>query len=139
MQTGPVLDLTGEHTSNEYAQMRTKMAARRTMMEADRTLMAWVRIGLSMISFGFTIFKILEGLQTSGVPAAAGFTPRTIGLYLTGIGTASIIMGTAEFVTRFREARQVADISLLRPSLVIAVFIALTGAILFAAIVFYAA
>ena len=36
------------------------MARMRTLMAADRTLMAWVRTALSMISFGFTIFKFFR-------------------------------------------------------------------------------
>jgi len=34
-----------------------------TLMAADRTLMAWTRTSLSMLSFGFTIFKILQAFQ----------------------------------------------------------------------------
>ena len=53
-------------SSNEMAQQRTTLAASRTLMAADRSLMAWVRTGLSMISFGFTIYKILQGFQEAG-------------------------------------------------------------------------
>jgi len=35
----------------------------RTILAADRTLLAWVRSGLSLIGFGFTIFKALEYLR----------------------------------------------------------------------------
>jgi uncharacterized membrane protein YidH (DUF202 family) len=40
------------------------------MMAAARSLMmAWVGTGLSMISLGFTIYRLLEGLQASYFPA----------------------------------------------------------------------
>ena len=37
-----------------------QMAMERTMMAAERTLLAWVRTAMSFISFGFTMYKILE-------------------------------------------------------------------------------
>jgi len=39
------------------------LALDRTRLAAERTLMAWVRTALSMISFGFTIYKFLQVLQ----------------------------------------------------------------------------
>jgi len=36
------------------------LATERTRMAADRTLMGWIRTALSMIGFGFTIYKFLE-------------------------------------------------------------------------------
>ena len=52
-------------TSNELAlerttlaDDRTDLAVERTLMALDRTLMAWVRTATSLISFGFTIYKL---------------------------------------------------------------------------------
>ena len=42
------------------------MARERTILAADRTLMAWIRTTLSMISFGFTIYKFLQAMFESG-------------------------------------------------------------------------
>jgi putative membrane protein len=44
-------------SANDLAAERTDLAVDRTVMAAGRTLMAWVRTALSMISFGFTIYK----------------------------------------------------------------------------------
>ena len=49
--------------SDESSENRTDLAVVQNLMAADRTLMAWVRTALSMISFGFTIYKVIEGLQ----------------------------------------------------------------------------
>ena len=70
-------------TSNELAQERTDLALERTLMAADRSLMAWVRTSLSMISFGFTIYKLLESLQQSGGHVIRDHSPR----YQPGIAT----------------------------------------------------
>jgi uncharacterized membrane protein YidH (DUF202 family) len=61
-------------TANELSQERTALATDRTLMAADRSLMAWIRTALSMISFGFTIYKLLQGFAarapSSPTPAA---------------------------------------------------------------------
>ncbi|PYY11310.1 MAG: hypothetical protein DMG61_19450, partial [Acidobacteria bacterium] len=43
----------------------TDLAFERTRMAAERTLIAWIRTALSMISFGFTIYKFLQAMQGS--------------------------------------------------------------------------
>jgi putative membrane protein len=44
----------------------TDLAFERSRLASERTLMAWIRTSLSMISFGFTIFKFFEYLGESG-------------------------------------------------------------------------
>jgi uncharacterized membrane protein YidH (DUF202 family) len=69
------------------------LALDRTRMAAKRTLMAWVRTALSMISFGFTIYKFLQVLQEqSTLPVMRPQTPRDVGLTLTGIGTFAVMI-----------------------------------------------
>lgn len=38
----------------------TKLAVDRTRLAYERTLMAWVRTAISLISFGFTIYKFFQ-------------------------------------------------------------------------------
>ena len=129
MQTEPV-----KAASNELAMVRTHLAASRTRMAADRSLMAWIRTALSMISFGFTIYKLLEGFQESGQLLPDSNTPRTVGLFLTGLGTASMLMGTIEYWQRLTQLRKHGDFRRWTPPLVIAVIMSLTGALLFVSI-----
>ena len=42
------------------AEERTDLAVERSVMAAERTLMAWIRTALSMIGFGFTIYKFFQ-------------------------------------------------------------------------------
>jgi len=49
--------------SNNFAWLRTRMAL-------ERTLIAWVRTGIALIGFGFTIVQFFQRLQS--IAAANG-------------------------------------------------------------------
>src|ERR1700749_4691331 len=71
------------------AEERTDLAMQRTIIAAERTLMAWIRTALSMIGFGFTIYKFFQYLPEE---IAAGNirrpqAPRNLGLSLIALGT----------------------------------------------------
>jgi putative membrane protein len=122
-------------SSEELAQDRTAMAGTRTMMAADRTLMAWVRTSFSMSSFGFTIYKVLQGFAQAGVALPHGDTPRFVGLFLTGLGTLAMVMGTVEYAQSLRDLRKFMDIRLTRPVFIMAMLMSLMGLFLFFSII----
>ncbi len=122
-------------SSNELAEDRTDLATARTLMAMDRSLMAWIRTSLSMISFGFTIYKILEGFQKSGNVIAHGLSPRTVGLFLVGLGTVAMIAGTIEYFERLKILRQFHTVKTWRASLVMAVIMSAVGLFVFLSIV----
>jgi putative membrane protein len=67
------------------------LALDRTQMASERTLQAWVRTALSMIAFGFTLYKFLQVMQQqSNVPVLLPNAPRNVGLALVGIGTFAV-------------------------------------------------
>jgi putative membrane protein len=70
------------------------LATERTRMAADRTLMGWVRTALSMIGFGFTIFKFLESIQAreSVSDPIRQQAPRAVGVTLLSIGLFSLVV-----------------------------------------------
>jgi putative membrane protein len=120
-----------KRSSDELAVDRTDMATTRTLMAADRTLMAWVRTALSLDSFGFTIYKVLQGLAEAGVPLPHSKTPRNVGLFLTGLGTLAMIMGTVEYAQTLRDLHRFKDIRLTRPAFIMAILMAVMGLSLF--------
>ncbi|OEO33083.1 hypothetical protein VW23_008350 [Devosia insulae DS-56] len=69
------------------------MAFQRTRMAADRTMMAVIRTSLSLISFGFTIYKLIEGMQGSKLVELKDHASRNFGLTLIGIGMAALVAG----------------------------------------------
>lgn len=90
-------------SSNELAQDRTDLAVDRTLMAASRSLMAWVRTGLSMIGFGFTIYKFLSSGDN---PGWSSEDPAQAGLFLIGLGIISIIFGAIEYIQTVSDMRR---------------------------------
>jgi putative membrane protein len=123
---------------NELALARTQMAAQRSLMAADRTLMAWVRTALSMVSFGFTIYKILEGIAESGTSLGVASQPRVVALFLVGLGNLSIVLGTLEYWQTARGLSREQVIPIWRPSFAMAVLIGVLSVFLFVAVIFRA-
>jgi putative membrane protein len=119
----------------DLAQNRTDLATGRTLMAMDRSLMAWIRTSLSMISFGFTIYKILQGLQESGDVSAHGYSPRSVGLFLTGLGTMAMVAGTVEYFERLKLLREYHAVKTWRASLIMAVIMSAAGLFVFVSIV----
>ena len=70
------------------------LAIERTRMAADRTLMGWIRTALSMIGFGFTIFKFLESIQSKewATQTMRQHSPRAVGLILVSLGVFSLVI-----------------------------------------------
>jgi putative membrane protein len=81
--------------------------------------MAWVRTALSMIGFGFTIFKFLHGLQEAGnLHLRRPEEPRVIGLFLVALGTCSLLAGIVQYI------QTLAHIAGSRPRLGVAFYVA---------------
>ena len=85
-----------------FALERTELAVERTVMAANRTLQAWIRTALSLISFGFTIYKILLSAASEKLAIVREGQPRRIGLFLIALGTASMVVGIIEYFQTLR-------------------------------------
>jgi putative membrane protein len=121
-------------TPNELAEDRTELAVQRTAMAADRSLMAWIRTGLSMISFGFTIYKLLQAFQASGEILPRANTPRNLGLFLTGLGTAALLAGTIEYFQTLKDMHILYARRIFRPAFIMALGLAAMGLFMFTSI-----
>lgn len=114
----------------------TDLGQIRTIMAADRTLMAWIRTSLSMLSFGFTIYKVLEAFQSEGRRPMHPHAPAAAGLFLAGMGTFAMVMGTVEFFHTMRTLNQIEAFRITRPSLIMALVLSVSGVALFLGIAF---
>jgi inner membrane protein YidH len=115
------------------------LALDRTRLAAERTLMAWVRTALSMIGFGFTIYKFLQVVQEqSTLPVLRPQAPRHVGLTLVGIGTFAVIIACVQhwqYITKLRPDQPYKPWDL---TFVVACLIAFLGLLVFGSIMFRA-
>ncbi len=105
----------------------------RTIMAADRTLMAWIRTSLSMLSFGFTIYKFLQAVAEQGKMAHSN-SPQQVGLFLTALGVAAIVLGTISYWVTLRDLQRIEEFRIGRPVLLMALIMSIAGVALFVAI-----
>jgi putative membrane protein len=109
------------------ARAEPDLGVMRTMMAADRTLMAWIRTSLSMFSFGYTIYKLLNEVQVLEKVAIRDSAPRNAGLLLTVAGTMALIMGIIEYGGTLRMLHRSYLFALARPSLIMSLMMAFAG------------
>jgi putative membrane protein len=116
------------------------LAMERTRMAADRTLMGWIRTALSMISFGFTIFKFLEYTQEQGITPLlrAHGGPREVGLTLIGIGIFALIIACIQHWQFFKKLGAVQPYKPWDLAFIVAILIGLLGSVMFVSMVFRA-
>jgi putative membrane protein len=76
----------------------THLAVERTWLAHERTLMAWVRTSLSLISFGFTIYKFFQYLLQSvqGSPVTSALNPRRFGMAMIMLGLFVLVVATVQ-------------------------------------------
>ena len=121
-------------TPDAVVKAEPDLGVMRTMMAADRTMMAWIRTSLSMLTFGYTIYKVLEEIHQIGKIDLRDTTPRNAGVILTVTGTAALIMGIAEYWVTLRILRRSYLFNLARPSLIMSILLACAGVFLSAGI-----
>jgi putative membrane protein len=123
-------------TSNELALQRTDLAVERTQMASDRTLMAWLRTSLSMISFGFTIYKFLQEMARAEKIGLRDNGPRNLGLTLIGLGTLALVVASYQHWNQMKQLQAQATVGeRISLVLIISIAISLLGALLFFGIV----
>ena len=76
----------------------TELAMDRTLLAHDRTLMAWVRTAISLISFGFAIYKFFQYLREREGLEADGrvLGPRRFAMLMISIGLVSLLLATIQ-------------------------------------------
>ena len=118
--------------SENELKLNDRLAIDRTRLAAERSLMAWVRTALSMIAFGFTIYKFLQATQAqSKATIFRPDAPRNVGLLLVGIGTFAVTVACIQHWKYVRklapdQPRRVWDLSM-----IVGILIGLLGLLLF--------
>jgi putative membrane protein len=70
-----------------------------TRLALERTLLAWVRTGIGLVGFGFTIVQFFErfGRMDGIAPAQYPFAARYVGLVLIGAGIVALVLSAAQY------------------------------------------
>jgi uncharacterized membrane protein YidH (DUF202 family) len=92
----------------DLADDRTRLAVTRTIAALDRTLMAWIRTATSLISFGFTIYKLFQALRESqqAVEIHHLLGPRGVGLVMIGLGVGSLVWALIDYKAQMKDLHQ---------------------------------
>jgi putative membrane protein len=120
---------------NAPVQVDPDLGVLRTMMAADRTLMAWIRTSLSMFTFGYTLYKVLQEVNEIGKLDLHDAAPRNAGIMLTVTGTVALTMGIIEYIATLRMLRRSYKFRVARPTLLMSVVLTFAGGFLCVGIV----
>ena len=71
----------------------TALAAERTRVAYDRTMMAWIRTAISLLTFGFGIYKFFQLGVGHDVAVSHRIGPREFGLAMVTVGLVSLFLG----------------------------------------------
>ena len=114
--------------SNELAVHRTELAVERTIMASERTLMAWTRTAISMIGFGFTLYKFLQYMREEKMtPLLPLQGPRNLALAFIGLGILTLAMAALQSRQFIRRVRGPSGSHRFNLSLAVAGFVAVIG------------
>ncbi|MFC3550362.1 YidH family protein [Lysobacter cavernae] len=115
----------------------TALALDRTRMAYERTMMAWVRTAVSLISFGFTIYKFFQYLQQDQKVVHTGlFGPRHFAMVMIGSGIIALVVATWDHRRNMGRLRAHYGPMPWSPATVLATLIGLLGVMGLLAVVF---
>ncbi|MEH6836543.1 MULTISPECIES: YidH family protein [Falsihalocynthiibacter] len=114
--------------------LTTRLALERTRIAYERTMMAWVRTAASFITFGFSVYKFFD-IETAGQdigPSLIGH--REFAALLIGMGLLTLLVGKIEHGRDLRALGKYYTDMPVSGTRVIALLVALAGAISFVAV-----
>lgn len=114
-----------------------RLALDRTDMAHERTMMAWIRTAVSLISFGFTIYKFLQYVEReSGGQPGRVIGARGYGLFMIGTGLLALLLATISHRRAMQALREkYVEVPYSMAALLAAV-ISLLGTLAFIAVIF---
>ena len=116
----------------------TRLAYERTILAHERTLMAWLRTAVSLITFGFTIYKFfaLELGSKAGPRIHQVIGPRQFAIIMIAIGLFALIIATLQNVQYRNRLRKVSKEARYSLSSLVAAMISILGLLAMASVLF---
>jgi putative membrane protein len=116
----------------------TRLAYERTVLAHERTLMAWLRTAVSLITFGFTIYKFfaleLGSKARPGIHQVIG--PRQFAIIMIAIGLFALAIATLQNVQYRNRLRKVSKEARYSLSSLVAAMISILGLLAMASVLF---
>ena len=116
----------------------TRLAYERTILAHERTLMAWLRTAVSLITFGFTLYKFfaleLGSKAQAGIHQVIG--PRQFAILMIAIGLFALAGATVQNVQYRRRLRKVSKEVGYSLSSLVSAMIAVLGLLALASVLF---
>jgi len=82
--------------SRQRVNLSNELARERSREAAERTLLAWVRTCLSLITFGFAIYKFRYLIQGKYLDKSADTAAAILGLCFMLVGILAMVVATVE-------------------------------------------
>lgn len=73
-----------------------ELALERNRLANERTLMAWIRTSVSLISFGFSIYKFFDFFHEGHMASTGVIGPRRYAIFMIGIGLFALVTAVAQ-------------------------------------------
>jgi len=83
----------------------TRLAYDRTWLAYERTMQAWVRTAISLITFGFSVYRLVDIIDRDPADARYLVGPRVFGFILVAIGFVALGIATVEYRQSIRLLR----------------------------------
>ena len=83
----------------------TRLAYDRTWLAYERTMQAWVRTAISLITFGFSVYKLVDIIDRNPADARYLIGPHVFGFTLVAIGFVALGIATVEYRQSIRLLR----------------------------------
>lgn len=82
-----------------------RLAYDRTWLSYERTMQAWIRTAISLITFGFSVYKLVDIVDRSPADARYRVGPQVFGVVLVAIGFVALAIATVEYRQSIRVLR----------------------------------
>jgi putative membrane protein len=111
-----------------------ELALERTRLANERTMMAWIRTSVSLISFGFSIYKFFDYFRGGNAPSTGVIGPRRFAIAMIGIGLFALAVAVGEHWWNARVLHK-AGVGRNSMATVVAGFVAIMGVLALIAVV----
>lgn len=75
----------------------TRLAYDRTWLAYERTLQAWIRTAVSLITFGFSVYRLVDIIDRNPADSEYLKGPHIFGFILVGIGLFALTIATVQY------------------------------------------